>query len=88
MPDEVDAAREFNYFYGMPVHHHAGIYWGFLWVFQMNDPIHTELVTSRDGGCPCRFKSLRKKRSAARRFRRDWARSGKSPPACQVGHPS
>ena len=38
-----------NFFYGMPVHHYAGIYWGFLWVFRMNDPIHTELVTSRDG---------------------------------------
>ena len=48
-PDEVDAEDHFNFFYGMPVHHYAGIYWGFLWVFRMNDPIHTELVTSRDG---------------------------------------
>ena len=48
-PDEVDAESRFHFFYGMPVHHHAGIYWGFLWVFRMNDPIHTELVTSRDG---------------------------------------
>ncbi len=48
-PDAVDSANHFNFFYGMPVHHYAGIYWGFLWVFRMNDPIHTELVTSRDG---------------------------------------
>ena len=48
-PDEIDAEQHFNFFYGMPVHHYAGIYWGFLWVFRMNDPIHTELVTSRDG---------------------------------------
>jgi hypothetical protein len=48
-PDEIDAESHYNFFYGMPVHHYAGIYWGFLWVFQMNDPIHTELVTSRDG---------------------------------------
>lgn len=48
-PDEIDAEEHFNFFYGMPVHHYAGIYWGFLWVFRMNDPIHTELVTSRDG---------------------------------------
>ena len=48
-PDEIDAQTNHNFFYGMPVHHNAGIYWGFLWVFRMNDPIHTELVTSRDG---------------------------------------
>jgi hypothetical protein len=48
-PDEIDSQHDFNFFYGMPVHHYAGIYWGFLWVFRMNDPIHTELVTSRDG---------------------------------------
>lgn len=48
-PDEIDAKTNHNFFYGMPVHHYAGIYWGFLWVFRMNDPIHTELVTSRDG---------------------------------------
>ena len=48
-PDEIDAESHYNFFYGMPVHHFAGIYWGFLWVFRMNDPIHTELVTSRDG---------------------------------------
>ncbi len=49
IPDEIDAEEDFNFFYGMPMHHYAGIYWGFLWVFRMNDPIHTELVTSRDG---------------------------------------
>ncbi len=48
-PDEVDAEGHYNFFYGMPMHYYAGIYWGFLWVFRMNDPIHTELVTSRDG---------------------------------------
>jgi len=48
-PDEIDADTHHNFFYGMPVHHYAGLYWGFLWVFRMNDPIHTELVTSRDG---------------------------------------
>ena len=48
-PDEIDAEENYNFFYGMPMHHFAGIYWGFLWVFRMNDPIHTELVTSRDG---------------------------------------
>ena len=48
-PDELDAEQDYNFFYGMPVHHYAGIYWGFLWVFRMNDPIYTELVTSRDG---------------------------------------
>lgn len=48
-PDEIDAETNHHFFYGMPVHHYAGIYWGFLWVFRMNDPIHTELVTSRDG---------------------------------------
>ena len=49
IPDEIDAESDDNFFYGMPMHHYAGIYWGFLWVFRMNDPIHTELVTSRDG---------------------------------------
>jgi len=49
IPDELDAEEDYNFFYGMPTHYHAGIYWGFLWVFRMNDPIHTELVTSRDG---------------------------------------
>jgi len=49
IPDEIDAQQHNNFFYGMPMHHHAGIYWGFLWVFRLNDPIHTELVTSRDG---------------------------------------
>lgn len=49
IPDELDAETHHNFFYGMPMHHYAGVYWGFLWVFRMNDPIHTELVTSRDG---------------------------------------
>ena len=49
IPDEQDSQDNYNFFYGMPTHYHAGIYWGFLWVFQMNDPIYTEMVTSRDG---------------------------------------
>jgi len=28
---------------------HDGIHWGFLWAFRMNDPIYTQLATSRDG---------------------------------------
>jgi len=50
LPDEQDdALGHWNFFYGMPMHYHAGIYWGFLWNFRMNDPIETQLVTSRDG---------------------------------------
>jgi hypothetical protein len=49
VPDETDAQTHFNFFYGMPTRHHAGIYWGFLEPFRMNDFIHTELATSRDG---------------------------------------
>lgn len=49
VPDEKDAADNFNFFYGMPVRYHAGIYWGFLWPFKMNSDIHTELAWSRDG---------------------------------------
>ena len=29
-PDEIDAKQHYNFFYGMPVHYHAGIYWGVL----------------------------------------------------------
>lgn len=49
VPDELDAADNFNFFYGMPTSYHAGIYWGFLWPFKMNTHIHTELAWSRDG---------------------------------------
>ncbi|MBC8354429.1 MAG: hypothetical protein H8E66_20735 [Planctomycetes bacterium] len=48
-PDEIDNATRFNFFYGMPTRYYAGVYWGFLEPFRMNDFIHTELVTSRDG---------------------------------------
>lgn len=48
-PDALDAAENFNAFYGMPVKYHAGIYWGALWPFRFNDNIYTELATSRDG---------------------------------------
>jgi hypothetical protein len=49
IPDEMDEERGFNFFYGMPVRYHAGIYWGFLWPFKMNSDIDTELAWSRDG---------------------------------------
>lgn len=48
-PDELDAENDFHAFYGMPAQYHAGIYWGFLWVFRFNDYLYTELATSRDG---------------------------------------
>lgn len=48
-PDEIDNEKHFNFFYGMPTKYFAGIYWGFLEPFRMNDFIYTELVTSRDG---------------------------------------
>ncbi|MCX7886341.1 MAG: hypothetical protein N3B01_03660 [Verrucomicrobiae bacterium] len=49
IPDELDMARGFNRFYGMPAKWHAGIYWGFLWCFRLNSDIWTELAWSRDG---------------------------------------
>ena len=49
IPDEQDNERNFNFFYGMPTRYHAGIYWGFLEPFRMNDFVYTELVTSHDG---------------------------------------
>ncbi|MGI5816545.1 MAG: hypothetical protein ACOX9R_00435 [Armatimonadota bacterium] len=49
IPDELDLARGTNFFYGMPVFRHAGIYWGALWPFRMNSDIMTELAFSRDG---------------------------------------
>ncbi|MBG86740.1 MAG: hypothetical protein CMO80_07555 [Verrucomicrobiales bacterium] len=48
-PDALDAADNFNAFYGMPARYHAGIYWCTLWVFRFNDNIYTEFVSSRDG---------------------------------------
>lgn len=49
IPDEIDSQQHFNFFYGMPTRYQAGIYWGFLEPFRMNDFVYTELVTSRDG---------------------------------------
>ncbi len=49
IPDELDNQKHFNFFYGMPTRYHAGVYWGFLEPFRMNDFIHTELAFSRDG---------------------------------------
>lgn len=48
-PDERDNETHYNFFYGMPVRIHAGVYFGFLEPFRMNDFIHTELTVSRDG---------------------------------------
>lgn len=49
VPDETDAQTRFNFFYGMPTRYYAGVYWGFLEPFRLNDLIYTELAVSRDG---------------------------------------
>lgn len=49
VPDELDAQANYNFFYGMPVRYWAGIYWGFVQVFRMNDYMHVQLAWSRDG---------------------------------------
>ncbi len=49
IPDEQDSSLHYNFFYGMPTVRRFGIYWGFLEPFRMNDFIHTEVATSRDG---------------------------------------
>ena len=49
IPDEMDSEKHFNFFYGMPTRQWAGVYWGFLEPFRMNDFIYTELVVGRDG---------------------------------------
>jgi hypothetical protein len=49
VPDELDSAKNFNFFYGMPVQYHAGLFWGFVWTFKMNTDIVPELAWSRDG---------------------------------------
>ncbi|MFV1968323.1 MAG: hypothetical protein ACC628_23100 [Pirellulaceae bacterium] len=49
IPDELDDAKGFTHFYGMPVKHYAGIYWGFLMPFKPVTFLHTELAWSRDG---------------------------------------
>lgn len=49
IPDEIDSATHFNFFYGMPTCYRHGVYWGFLEPFRMNDFIQTELAVSRDG---------------------------------------
>jgi hypothetical protein len=48
-PDELDAEAGYNFIYGMPVHRFAGIYWGCVQSFRMNDYLHTQLAWSRDG---------------------------------------
>lgn len=49
IPDATDDETNRHFFYGMPTIHRHGIFWGFLEPFRMNDFIHTELATSRDG---------------------------------------
>ena len=49
VPDEEDYATGYKLLYGMPTRYQAGIYWGFLQHFRLNDFIYTELVVSRDG---------------------------------------
>ncbi len=49
VPDEIDTERGFTFFYGMPVRHYGGVFWGFLWPFQMNTVILGELAFSRNG---------------------------------------
>lgn len=49
IPDNADAAAGFNYLYGMSVRRHAGINWGFRYLFKRNTDIYTELNVSRDG---------------------------------------
>ncbi|MCB1236479.1 MAG: hypothetical protein KDM91_15535 [Verrucomicrobiae bacterium] len=49
VPDEKDAETMRTFFYGMPTVYRHGIFWGFLEPFRMNDYIHTEVATSRDG---------------------------------------
>lgn len=40
----------FNFYYGMPTCHHAGIYWGFLWPYRLDAGlIETQLAISRNG---------------------------------------
>ncbi len=39
-----------NFFYGMPVRYHAGIYWGFVWPYRLEAGlIETQLAISRNG---------------------------------------
>jgi hypothetical protein len=49
MPDERDAELGYNYFMAMPVHRHAGIWWGLLAPFLWNDKYASEIAWSRDG---------------------------------------
>lgn len=49
MPDERDAELGYNYFMAMPVHRHAGIWWGMLAPFLWNDLYASEIAWSRDG---------------------------------------
>jgi hypothetical protein len=49
MPDERDAELGYNYFMAMPVHRHAGIWWGLLAPFLWNDLYASEIAWSRDG---------------------------------------
>lgn len=49
LPDDLDIQGGHSKFYGMPTRYEAGIYWGFLWPYQPDKDICTELAFSRDG---------------------------------------
>lgn len=49
IPDEQDVAHGHPWYYGMPVKHAAGMFWGCLWLYQPGGEIVTELAYSRDG---------------------------------------
>lgn len=49
MPDERDAELGYNYFMAMPVHQHAGIWFGMLAPFLWNELYASEIAWSRDG---------------------------------------
>ncbi|WP_395743848.1 hypothetical protein [Prosthecobacter sp.] len=49
MPDERDAELGYNYYMAMPVHRHAGIWWGVLSPFLWNDLYASEIAWSHDG---------------------------------------
>lgn len=49
MPDERDHELGYDYFMAMPVHRHAGIWFGMLAPFLWNDLYASEIAWSRDG---------------------------------------
>jgi hypothetical protein len=56
IPDELDEQSGHRYFYGMPTRYYAGVYFGFLWPYDLErGDIYTELAFSRDGRSFQRF---------------------------------